>query len=130
MKEMVKELEGAESLYQDDFLIEDPYEEWMIPKREALKDLYLIILDRMSRYHLEQGNHATCTHFCKQMLAKDACREDAHRRLMVCYSRQGQPHLALRQYHLCVEALAEGLEVAPMTDTEALYQCIRRREIV
>jgi len=123
--EAMEEYEVAESLYQGDFLEEDLYEDWPIPRREGLKDSYFFTLDRLSRYHLKKGEYATCVHFCQKILAKDDCREDTHRRLMRCYSRQGQRNLALRQYHLCVETLARVLEVPPMPETAALYHQIR-----
>jgi DNA-binding SARP family transcriptional activator len=66
-----------------------------------------------------------CVAYCQKILAEDSCREDAHRRLMCCYSRQGQRHLALRQYHTCVEALERELEVPPMPATQELYQQIQ-----
>ena len=128
--ESIPEYELAEGLYQGDFLEEDLYEDWPILQREGLKDRYLIILERLSRYYLEQKRYTTCIHLCQQILAKDDCREDAHRRLMRCYSRRGQPHLALRQYHLCEEALARVLEVPPMLETVALYHQIRNWEKV
>ena len=128
--EAVKEYEVAESLYQGEFLEEDLYEEWPISRREGLKDSYLVILDRLSRYYFEQQEYATCIHLCQRILAKDDCREDAHRRLMRCYSRQGHRNLALRQYHLCVEALAEVLDVPPTQDSVTLYHQIRNREEV
>jgi DNA-binding SARP family transcriptional activator len=49
---------------------------------------------------------------------------------MRCYGWQGQRHLALRQYHLCVEALARVLDVSPMPETVALYHQVRRGEAV
>jgi DNA-binding SARP family transcriptional activator len=49
---------------------------------------------------------------------------------MRCYSRQGQPYLALRQYHLCMETLQKELDVPPMDETLALYQRIRAGEVV
>jgi DNA-binding SARP family transcriptional activator len=67
---------------------------------------------------------------CGKTLAVDACREEAHRRLMRCYSRQGQPYLALRQYHLCVETLKKELDVTPAATTTRLYERIRHRERV
>lgn len=128
MGEAMGEYEVAEGLYQGDFLEEDLYQDWLIPWREGLKDSYLVILERLSRYHLEEKRYATCIHLCRKILAKDDCREDAHRRLMRCYKRQGQRNLALRQYHLCAEALARVLDVPPMEETVALYHQIRRGE--
>jgi DNA-binding SARP family transcriptional activator len=130
LPEAMREYEVAESLYQGDLLEENLYQDWLIPRREGLKDSYLVVLDRLSRYYLEEKRYAACTHLCQKILAKDDCREDAHRRLMWCYSRQGQRNLALRQYHLCAEALARVLDVPPLQETVALYHQIRRGEAV
>jgi DNA-binding SARP family transcriptional activator len=130
LAEAVCEYELAENLYQGDFLEEDLYEDWLIPRREGMKDSYLLILDRLSRYYLEEKRYTTCIQLCQKVLAKDDCREDAHRRLMRCYSRQGQPNLALRQYHLCEETLTRVLDVSPMSKTMTLYQQIRTRETI
>ena len=119
------EYEVAEGLYQGDFLEEDLYEDWPMLQREGLRDSYLLILDRLSRRRFEEEKYATCIHLCQKILAKDDCREDAHRRLMHCYCRQGQPYLALRQYHQCTETLQTELEVPPMAETLALYERIR-----
>ena len=120
----------AEALYQGDFLEEDLYDDWPMARRESLKDSYFFVLDRMSRFYLEQGRDDLCVQLCQKILAKDDCREDVHARLMRCYSRQGQPNLALRQYQLCVEALARTLDIPPAPETVALSQQIRRREAV
>jgi DNA-binding SARP family transcriptional activator len=130
LAEAVRGYELAENLYQGDFIEEDPYEDWPILQRESLKDSYLAILERLSRYYLEEKRYTTCIHLCQKILVKDDCREDAHRRLMRCYSRQSQSNLALRQYHLCVEALARLLDVSPAPETTTLYHQIRRREAV
>jgi len=119
------EYEVAEGLYQGDFLEEDLYEDWPMLQREGLRDSYLVILERLSRHYLESQRYAMCIHLCQKILAKDDCREDAHRRLMRCYCRQGQPYLALRQYHVCAETLQKELEVPPMAETLALYERIR-----
>jgi DNA-binding SARP family transcriptional activator len=130
LAEAMGEYEVAEGLYQGDLLEEDLYQDWLIPRREGLKDSYLVILDRLSRYYLEEKRYATCIHLCRKILAKDDCREDAHRRLIRCYRAQGQRNLALRQYHLCAEALERVLDVPPMHETVALYHQIRRGEAV
>jgi DNA-binding SARP family transcriptional activator/ferredoxin len=130
LAEAMREYETAEGLYQGDFLEEDLYEDWPMLRREGLKDSYLVILDRLSRRYLEEKRYAACIHFCQRILAKDDCREDAHRRLMRCYSRQGQRNLALRQYHLCAETLARVLDVSPMQETVALYRQIHGGEAV
>jgi DNA-binding SARP family transcriptional activator len=125
MPEAIKAYESAEMLYEGEFLAEDIYEDWLLVQRENLKFAHLDILDRLSRYYFEQAQLAMCIGLCQKILTKDNCREDAHRRLMRCYLRQGQRHLALRQYHLCVEALEAELAVPPMPATDELYQKIQ-----
>jgi DNA-binding SARP family transcriptional activator len=124
------EYEMATGLYQGDFLADDPYEEWPVLTRERLRVAYLDTLDRLAQLYFSQGQYAACAALCQRTLAYDNCREDAHCRLMRCYSRQGQQHLALRQYQACVEALRAELEVEPAPITVDLYERIRRRERV
>jgi DNA-binding SARP family transcriptional activator len=133
--ETVEELAGAMSqyevaaaLYQGDFLADDPYEDWAFPTRERLRLAYLDTINRLSRLYFSQGRYAACTTLCQRIVERDPCREDAHRRLIRCYSRQGQPHLALRQYRICVEALRAELGVDPAWETIDLHQRINRRE--
>jgi DNA-binding SARP family transcriptional activator len=128
--EAIRAYEMAENVYGGNFLEEDLYDDWPMLQRESLKDNYLVILDRLSRHYMQENSYANCIHLCQKILAEDDCREDAHRRLMRCYHQQGQRHLALRQYQLCVQALARVLDVTPMPETEAIYQRIRDGEPV
>jgi DNA-binding SARP family transcriptional activator len=123
------EYELAAATYQGDFLADDPYEEWPALTRERLRLDFLDILDRLSR-RLEQGRPATSAALCRRIIERDACREDAHRRLMRCYARQGQPQLALRQYRACAAALRAELDVDPAPATTRLREAIRHREPV
>jgi len=124
------EYELAASLYQGDFLADDPYEEWPVLTRERLRLAYLDTLDRLSHLYFGHAQYAACANLCQRILERDPCREDAHRRLMRCYSRQGQPHVALRQYRACAEALEAELGVAPAPPTAELHERIRRHEPV
>lgn len=124
------DLEGAIYLYQGDFLADDPYEDWAIVRREHLRLCYLDALDRLSELRLNSGDYAGCVVVLLKLLTCDNCREDAHCRLMRCYSRQGQLQLALRQYHSCAAALRMELGVAPAPATTELFNRIRCREEV
>ena len=126
----VNEYEAAISLYQGDFLEQNPYEEWTVLERERLRVAYLDTLDRLSQIYFSQERYAACIAVCQLILTRDRCREDAHCLLMRCYSRQGQYYLALRQYQNCIEALGAELEVEPALETTKLYEQIRGREHV
>jgi DNA-binding SARP family transcriptional activator len=121
------DFEAAICLYQGEFLADDPYEDWAIVTREHLRLCHLDSLDQLGRLRLDSGDYTGCVSVGLKLLACDNCREDAHRRLMRCYSRQGQPELALRQYHCCAAALREELEVSPAPATTELFNRIRCR---
>ena len=126
----VAEYELATALYQGDFLADDSYEEWPVLMRERLRVAYLDTLDRLSHLYFAQGRYGSCVTLCKVIVQRDPCREDAHRRLMRSFSRQGQTHLALRQYQVCADALRAELTVDPDPSTIALRDQIRSHQPV
>jgi DNA-binding SARP family transcriptional activator len=126
----IAEYELAAALYGGDFLADDPYEEWPVLTRERLRLTYLDLLDRLSRLRFDQGSYAASAALCRRIVEHDNCREDAHRRLIRCYSRQGQPHLALRQYLVCAKALRAELDLDPSPATVRLQEAVRRHEPV
>ncbi len=99
------EYEIAINLYRGDFLSDTPYDSWTVLDRERLRISYLETLDHLSQIYFSQERYSACAPLCQLILSRDLCREDAHCRLMQCYSRLGQGPLALRQYQICVEAL-------------------------
>jgi DNA-binding SARP family transcriptional activator len=120
------ELELAVNLYQGNLLANDPYEDWPVQMREHLRVAYIDTLDHLSRIYFDRGDYAACAAMGQLILARDNCREDTHCLLMCCYARQGQHHLALRQYQACVEALRAELDTGPESATTQLYERIRR----
>lgn len=124
------EHELAVSLYQGDFLADDPYEEWAVLFRERMRLAYLDTLERLSHLYFSRGSYVSCATLCQRIIERDPCREDAHRHLMRCYSRQGQPHLAMRQYRACLDSLTADLGIGPTPVTTQLYERIRRHEPV
>ena len=124
------DFEAAIGLYQGEFLADDPYEEWAIVTREHLRLAYLDALDQLGSLRFDSGNYGGAAELCLKMLAYDNCREDAHCRLMRCYSRRGQPQLALRQYHACLAILRSELRMEPAATTTDLFQRIQRRDEV
>jgi DNA-binding SARP family transcriptional activator len=126
----MRHYEFAASLYRGDFMADDPYEDWAALTRERLRLTQLDALGRLSKLYFNVGHYTACASLCVRIIERDPCREDAHRRLMRCHSRQGLPHLALMQYRMCVQALADELGVEADPATTELYQHIRGHERV
>lgn len=130
LKASVNAYEAAISLYQGDFLEENPYESWTTLPRERLRLAYLVTLDHLSQIYYRQENYAMCITLSQRILLRDRCREDAHCMLMRCYNHQGQDHLAIRQYQACADALRMELDVTPTPETNRLYELIRQHRRV
>ena len=130
MTAAIAEYRVAQAIYHSALLVEDRYEDWLIPHRQSLQDRFVALLHRLRSHHFENGEFEACIAVTTRMLDVDRCDEDAHRLLMRCYSRMGHAHLALRQYHFCVDALARELNLIPSPQTVALFQQIRQRQAV
>jgi DNA-binding SARP family transcriptional activator len=126
--EAIHEYEQAEALYRGDYLEDEPYEEWTLLRREALKDTYVIILSKVADQSMKTADYEGCIVYCQKILAKDPCREDAYRRLMCCYSRLGQRNRALRWYEICRRTVQAELDTTPDRETETLHRQLLRNE--
>jgi DNA-binding SARP family transcriptional activator len=120
--EATREFEAGEQLYRGDYLQDEPYEEWTLLRREALRDIYMAILIRLADYVLGEKDYLGCIGYCQKILGKDPCREDAYRKLMQSYSRLGQRNRALRWYEICRRTVKIELDATPDNETETLYR--------
>lgn len=121
----IHDLEAAESLHRGALFEDDPYEEWTLPHQREVADAHVQVLDRLRTHHVDAGDDAAAASACRRLLAVEPWREDVHVELMHCYERQGQPCLALRQYHECREALRAELDTVPSDMTAELHERIR-----
>jgi DNA-binding SARP family transcriptional activator len=121
--------QAAEVLYQGDYLAEDLYEDWAIPTRERLREIFLEVESALATGYLTQGHYREALVRCHRVLAHDACRESAWRLAMECYYRAGEQSQALRAFERCRIVLARELGVDPVPETVALHERILRGEL-
>lgn len=130
MDRAMQEYAACVALYQGELLAENRYDEWLLPLRQQLRDGYLHVLDRLGRIHFDRQDFPSSTATCARILAVDACNEGAHRMLMRCYARLGQPQLAQRQYQACIQVVNRELGIPASPETTDLYRQIVRRHYV
>ena len=130
LPEAVRDLHAAEALYQGGLFDDDPYEEWILARRRELQDRYVAVLEHLGGLYRAVGDDRASLDTARKVVAVEPFRETAHRDLMRCYARQGQQHLALRQFLDCEAALRDALETRPEPATVELYEQIRRHEPV
>lgn len=117
-------LEHAIALYQGD-LAENCYYDWVVPERERLRALYLDTLTLLLKAYIHQQAYLSAIATAQHLLNVDPLREDVHRDLMRLYSATNQRGRALQQYLTCCQILQEELNVAPVSETTAVYEQLR-----
>jgi DNA-binding SARP family transcriptional activator/CheY-like chemotaxis protein len=125
----IVEYERAAAMYKGEFLEEEIYDSWSSIDRENLKEIYLVVLDKISENFMYASHHRKAIRLCETVLEKDNCREDIYRRLMVCYYRIGQRDKALKLFRKCVKVLQDELEVKPAAATIELYKKIKESQL-
>ncbi len=119
----VRALELAVAWYQGDLWVDDGLEAAV--ERERLRARQLTALARLADHYFRQGDHARSMTHARRLVAVDACREDGHRIIMLCYAARGERSQALRQFRFCASALRAEFDADPEPATVALYDRIR-----
>lgn len=114
---------NAEALYKGD-LLEGCSQEWCLYERERLKEMYIVILDKMMGYCENNCDYELGISYGKKILAADGMRENTHLRLMRLYYLSGDRTSAIRQYETCRKMLKEEFGVDPGETTISIYQKI------
>jgi DNA-binding SARP family transcriptional activator/predicted ATPase len=125
-------LARALTLYRGDLLEspalrEAPFEEWLLAERERLRQLALDAFAKLLRHQRNAGALDDAVTTAMRLLAFDPLQEPVHRVLMRLYVERGRRAAALRQYQVCISALARELRVEPERATKQLYQEILRQ---
>lgn len=122
--EAIRALQAACSLYRGDLIEDTPYAEWAASERERLATTYVDLLAQLARLYFDDGRYQACVDTCRRLLARDPCREEAHRLVMRSYLRLDEPHRAVAQFELCKRLLQTSLGMTPDPKTVALYESI------
>jgi LuxR family maltose regulon positive regulatory protein len=124
--EDVANLRRAMALYEDDYLPDGLYEDWPAPERQRLLELYLAAAERLARKQIEAESWTEAAEICRQILARDNCREAAYRLLMRTHAGRGNRPGVHEVYQLCAATLASELGIEPAPATRALFEKLAR----
>lgn len=127
-QEAMTHYELAAMLYRTDLVDGHEADPALMAHSQALRDRLNQVLERLSCLREERGDWHGCLRVTLRHLELDECNEAAHRRLMRCYARLGQPRLAERQYRSCEHVLARLLGLQPSDATRVLFRQITARQ--
>jgi DNA-binding SARP family transcriptional activator len=105
-------------------------EEWSDMPREKFKERWLMLASRMCAYYFQEKKYSLVIDIARKILKVDSCMEEAHRYLMLCFSKMGHRSQAIRQYDYCRQRLWRELELLPELETEKLYQGLKSESSV
>ncbi|MEO7838961.1 MAG: BTAD domain-containing putative transcriptional regulator [Anaerolineales bacterium] len=114
----------ALTLYDGELLPEDRYEDWVVARRELLRDLYLSLLNDLGNMFESLGDMEQAIDIFRQLVTVDSTAEHAHRALMRLYISAGFRQKALQQYHRLREILNRELGLDPDSVSRKLYEDI------
>jgi len=109
--------------YQGRFLAGES-ESWVLSFRERLHLHYLNMSEQLGLL-LEHNNDWTtaATHYLRT-IGIEPVAEVFYRRLMICYTRLGQPARVQSTYQCCCHTLLSHLGTSPSQETQLLYQSL------
>lgn len=115
----------AVKLYSGD-LLEDAYDDWLLPHRERLRALYFADLVGLVAEHRAARDFHRAAAYASQLLSADPWREDVVRALMACRYESGDAAGALAAFDAFAKRLRSELGVEPMPETLVARDAIVR----
>lgn len=120
-------LQEAVTLYHGD-LFPGCYDEWLLTKREQLRQAFTEILERLVQALEAERDYQTAIHYAQRLLQHDPLHEATYRRLMRIYALNGDRAAALQTYHICATLLQQELAVEPGPATREVYERLLKQE--
>jgi len=112
-------LRAGLAAYAGDLAADEPYLDWLVPRRERLAQLRLGAAVELAALDLDDAVPLAAESALLDLLRDDPAAEAAHRALIRAYAAAGQPERARRQLDACRAALAEHLAANPAPETVA-----------
>ena len=114
---------NAIHMYKSDFL-ESCLSPWCADIRRALQHTMIQLLTKEAEFLCSQAQVQQAETLYLRVLAIDEFDERAHRGVMWCRAKLGDPSGAARQYRECTRIMAAELGGPPQSDTAQLYSLI------
>jgi two-component system KDP operon response regulator KdpE len=119
---------AALSLYNEDYLRENIYDDWPSDRREKLREFWMSALFRSGAITADRCEFSDSIRFMKRVLDADPYRENAYQALMLYLTRAGRRSEAIQLYRYAERLFAQHLAAQPAPSTRMLYEKILRGE--
>ncbi len=114
-------LEEARSLYNGEFLADNLYDDWTFRKREEVKQIIIVVLEKLSGLAIQDEDYDQAIRFCEELLNIEPTWESAYRNLMLAFAGKDNQAQISVIYNRMKSLLSEELNVNPSDTTEKLF---------
>jgi DNA-binding SARP family transcriptional activator len=121
--------ETALAAYGGELLPEDRYEDWCADRRDFVAELRVRLLLGLAQALEGSGARTEAADRLREVLQQEPTREEVHRQLIRLYAEMGARDQAVRQFHICRDALRRDLDLAPQQETISLYEAVLASEL-
>lgn len=122
-----EKLQAALLLYEEDFLPDCCYSDWASLEREAYRQKFLSVSERLARRHLQSQHWEEALAVCQAALRRDKCWEPGYAISMQVYAALGNLPQAQQVYKRCAAVLKEELGLdEPSEETRRIHQLITK----
>ena len=125
--EMRKALVGAIEVYHGD-LLPGIYDEWVLPERERLRQLFLGALEQLILLLEQERDYPAAINYAQRLLRSDPLHEATYRHLMRLFAVNGERAAAIRTYHSCATVLDRELALEPSSATRKVYEHLLQKD--
>src|SRR5579875_3499041 len=119
---------AALSLYTEDYLHDNLYDDWPSDRREQLRQMWISSMFRVAAICADRCEFSDSVRLMKKVLEIDPYRENAYQALMLYLSRAGRRGEAIQLYRYAEKLFAQHLAAQPAPSTRMLYEKILRGE--
>ncbi|MEO7839631.1 MAG: BTAD domain-containing putative transcriptional regulator [Anaerolineales bacterium] len=120
-------LETASVCYRGD-LLTNLYDEWIVPERDRLRDMFFIATDRLIALLEARQHYRDAITHAQRLLRMDNLHEEMYRTLIRLNALNDDRAAALNVYHACASVLSQELGVEPDSSTRELYERLLKND--
>jgi len=113
-------LRSSVALYRGEFLADEPYLDWPVPRREALRALWQRSVIELAGLDRDADEPLATLSSLEALLLTEPALEPAHQAVIRAYIAAGDRDAAQKAYERCERMLADELDAIPAAETREL----------
>lgn len=123
--EAIEYYENAIDLYYGDYFPELVYEDWVIPKRNYYRRLYIQSVLELVKLYQQKKDFEKSVKICERALQIESYEEELHIRFMESLIGKGKTKEAQNHYELYTSMLYKQFGIKPTSELQQIYKLLK-----